>query len=211
MEDFKKKYNEALDWMRKKYPTLMGANKEDAEHYFPELKESEDERIRKALIRFFKNTHDWVNLKYDGDEIVAYLEKQKEQKPIMIQWTGKNLKEVIDFTGKSPKFGEWFNSWKEFETYVHQHNDILKLFCEDGSHYEVPVGAWIVKTPDGYNVPSAARFIPAKQEQPEVDLEKELDRYLRGEFQQTAGGNFNNYIQVACHFWNMGYNAGKED
>lgn len=92
---------------------------------------------------------------------------QQEQPDNMIQWTGNNLKEVIDFTGKSPRFEEWFKSWEEFETYVHQHNDILKLFCEDGNHYEVPVGAWIVKTPDGHNVPSVARFIQAKQEQPE--------------------------------------------
>ena len=49
-----------------------------------------------------------------------------------------------------------------------------------------------------------------QQEQPEVDLEKELDRYLRGEFQQTAGGNFNNYIQVARHFYELGLNARKE-
>lgn len=84
---------------------------------------------------------------------------QQEQPNNMIQWTGNNLKEVIDFTGKSPRFGEWFKSWEEYEDYVHTHNDILKLFCEDGSHYEVPVGAWIVKTPDGYNVPSVARFI----------------------------------------------------
>lgn len=31
---------------------------------------------------------------------------QQEQPNNMIQWTGNNLKEVIDFTGKSPKFGE---------------------------------------------------------------------------------------------------------
>ena len=36
------------------------------------------------------------------------------------------------------------------------------------------------------------------------ELEKELDRYLHGEFQQTAGGNFNNYIQVARHFAKWG-------
>ena len=68
------KYEEALERARKGMPI---------DEVFPELKESEDERIRKALIRFFKNTHDWVNLKYDGNEIVAYLEKQKEQKPII--------------------------------------------------------------------------------------------------------------------------------
>lgn len=93
---------------------------------------------------------------------------QQEQSDNMIQWTGNNLKEVIDFTGKSPKFGEFFKSWDEFESYVHSHGDILKLFSDDGSHFEVPVGAWIVKTPDGYNVPSVARFIHAKQEHPQL-------------------------------------------
>ena len=93
---------------------------------------------------------------------------QQEQPVNMIQWTGSNLQEVIDFTGKSPKFGEWFKSWDELESYVHSHGDILKLFSDDGSHFEVPVGAWIVKTPDGYNVPSVARFIHAKQEQPQL-------------------------------------------
>lgn len=92
---------------------------------------------------------------------------KQDQPDNMIQWTGSNLQEVIDFTGKSPKFSEWFQSWEEFESYVHSHGDILKLFSEDGSHFEVSVGAWIVKTPDGYNVPSIARFIQAKQEQPE--------------------------------------------
>lgn len=89
----------------------------------------------------------------------------REQPNNMIQWTGNNLKEVIDFTGKSPRFGEWFKSWGEYENYVHTHNDILKLFCEDGGHYEVPIGAWIVKTPDGHNVPSIAKYV--QQEQPE--------------------------------------------
>lgn len=112
---------------------------------------------------------------------------QQEQPDNMIQWTGSNLQEVIDFTGKSPKFGEWFKSWDEFESYVHSHGDILKLFSEDGSHFEVPVGAWIVKTPDGYNVPSVAKFIHAKQEQPEVDLVKAS----RNVYESWMGGTMN--------------------
>ena len=44
METFEKKYNEALSWMQKIYPTLTGADKEDAEHYFPELKKQPDPR-----------------------------------------------------------------------------------------------------------------------------------------------------------------------
>ena len=81
-----------------------------------------------------------------------------EQKPSMIQWKGDNLKEVIDFTGKSPMFDKWFKSFEEYEEYVHLHGNIFKLFNEDGAHYEVPVGAWIVKTPDGCNVASKAIF-----------------------------------------------------
>lgn len=41
----------------------------------PELKESEDERIRKALIRFHKSTIDIDGIK--GADIILWLEKQK--------------------------------------------------------------------------------------------------------------------------------------
>lgn len=86
------------------------------------------------------------------------LEKKGEQKPCMIQWKGNNLKEVIDFAGKSKNFEKWFKSFEEYEKYVVDHNGIFKIFNTDGSHYEIPVGAWIVKTPDGYNVASKAIF-----------------------------------------------------
>lgn len=69
-----KKYDEALEWMRKIYPTLTGADKEDAEHYFPELAESEDERIRKELVDMINECTNWIHKK----EYVKYLEKQKE-------------------------------------------------------------------------------------------------------------------------------------
>ena len=141
------------------------------ESQFPELRENEDERIGKEIIEYLKLV-DKGEDDYAHSMIsrwIAWLEKQKEQKSVMIQWTGKNLKDVIDFTGKSPKFGEWFKSWEDFENYVHSHDDILKLFCEDGSHYEVPVGAWIVKTPDGYNIPSRFRFVQKSAEWNEED------------------------------------------
>lgn len=95
----------------------------------------------------------------DGEKYPVVDYKLIERSIPAIQWKGNNLKDVIGFTGKSPLFDKWFKSWKEFEDYIHSHDDILKLFCEDGSHYEVPVGAWIVKTPDGYNIPSRFRFI----------------------------------------------------
>ncbi len=77
--DYEKKYNEALKWMRELYPGLHGATKEDAEHYFPELHESEDERIRKDLIAVFETIEgSWCGISVKG--ILSYLEKQKEQK-----------------------------------------------------------------------------------------------------------------------------------
>lgn len=141
---------------------------------------------------------------------------QQEQPNNMIQWTGDNLKEVIDFTGKSPRFGEWFKSWEEYEKYVHSHNDILKLFCGNGNHYEVPVGAWIVKTPDGYNLPSVAKYI--HQDQPEVDLDAEIAIYLN----RNVLNRINNSDiiedfttmeagELARHFWNKGFYARKEE
>jgi len=50
---------------------------------FPELKESEDERIRRTLIHIVKGACDKYGIKYKGDEIteeklLAYLEKQKD-------------------------------------------------------------------------------------------------------------------------------------
>ena len=150
-------------------------------------------------------------------ELSIFIDRiQQEQPANMIQWTASNLKEVIDCTGKSPMFGEWFNTWEEYENYVHTHNDILKLFCEDGSHFEVPVGAWIIKTPDGYNVPSVARFIHPKQEQPEVDLEIEIQSFwnanaLAYRLGHVADINFLAY--TARHFAEWGaihLNARKE-
>ena len=87
MEDYKKKYEQslekvkaydnALNWMRSVYPTMTDALKEDAEHYFPELKESEDERIRKALIQYIKYNVSVIS-GWRKEELIAWLEKQKD-------------------------------------------------------------------------------------------------------------------------------------
>ena len=102
--------------------------------------ESENERMRKELLAYAKlHRADFKEYKYSKNEnerqnflwwrnIIDYLERQQERLK-MIQWTGENLKEVIDFTGKYPRFDEWFKSWEEYENYVHSHSNIFKLFC----------------------------------------------------------------------------------
>lgn len=64
----------------------------------PELKESEDERIRETLIRFHKSTIDVDGIK--GEDIIAWLEKQEGCEHIKKEWTTSDavtLKELIDF------------------------------------------------------------------------------------------------------------------
>ena len=67
-----------------------------------------------------------------------------------IKWDGTNLRDVVMFTGLHKNFGKWFLSWHEYEEYVNEHGGIFKIFGENG-YYEVPVGSWIVKAPDGLN------------------------------------------------------------
>lgn len=78
--DYKQRYNDALDRAKKlKESSDSTAVIDGCEQIFPELKESEDERIRKLIIRHFKeiadrNEQSWKNL--DIPYIIAWLEKQ---------------------------------------------------------------------------------------------------------------------------------------
>lgn len=65
---------EAIKIVKSHYPANKQMLNEALEFLIPELKESEDERIRKALVRFHKSTIDVDGIK--GEEIVAWLEKQ---------------------------------------------------------------------------------------------------------------------------------------
>lgn len=79
IEQKAKRYDKALEWMRSVYPTMEGAAKEDAEHYFTELAEQEDERIGKEIISALK----WVNYKGVYDKHIAWIEKQLKVEEVM--------------------------------------------------------------------------------------------------------------------------------
>ena len=73
--NYEKKYKEALEKARQfsEHP-LQEDSSSIVEYIFPELKDSEDEKIIKALIRFHKSTIDVDGIK--GEDILAWLEKQ---------------------------------------------------------------------------------------------------------------------------------------
>ena len=72
---------------------------------------------------------------------------QYRKKPVVIeavQWTGQNLHDVFEFTGKHPKWDEWFENWKAYEAYVRDNGDTFKIFTLEGSMTASP-GDWIIK------------------------------------------------------------------
>lgn len=77
MKSYEQKYKAALEWMQGMYGGLHGKTKKEAEKYFPELAESEDEKIRKSLIEYFGeqcDMSDWNGVY--GYQVLAWLEKQ---------------------------------------------------------------------------------------------------------------------------------------
>ena len=100
--DYEKKYKEALEQAKFYHGNCPSEpERKKLEKIFPELKESEDERVRKWIYSLVEN------LGYPADEDVekeleemqplalAYLEKQKEQKPEDEREYVRTLKSLI--------------------------------------------------------------------------------------------------------------------
>ena len=87
--DYEKKYNEALERARELRDKALAYNAnhyvKDYELIFPELRESEDERLRKAALEGIEYLERKLGWDAIGDtdilDVKEYLEKQKEQKP----------------------------------------------------------------------------------------------------------------------------------
>jgi preprotein translocase subunit Sss1 len=80
---------------------------------------------------------------------------QYRKKPVVIeavQWTGSNLKEVINFSGLHDSAKKW--TWEEYEEVVK--NEGLKIFTLEGK-MNADVNDWIIKGVKG-------EFYPCKPE-----------------------------------------------
>ena len=85
--DYENLYKNALERARVwKEKSGMPADKQGIlDDIFPELAGSEDEKVRKALVEMVRDrTGDelWVDYNVHKEEVLAWLEKQGEQKPI---------------------------------------------------------------------------------------------------------------------------------
>lgn len=86
--EYEKKYKEALKWMQSLYSGLHGATKEEAEKYFPELKESDYEKVKRIIYSIVTKMSFHVHDIFTEEEFQCFdawchtwLEKQCEKKP----------------------------------------------------------------------------------------------------------------------------------
>lgn len=116
--NYEEKYRQAFERAKERYsacsaPALL-------EYIFPELKENEDERIRKAIIcgmnALKENRKSETFATIPIDDCIAWLEKQREQK-------------TIDNDG--PKFhpGDWIID--------NEYGEVLKVTKADANSYEI--------------------------------------------------------------------------
>lgn len=113
--NYEQKYKESLKRARDMM-SYKEVRREDMEYLFPELKESEDEKIRKELLSFCQDRayyfpHDpkYVNI----NNWIAWLEKQGEQKP-------------ADKVEPKFKIGDWIITPK---------NEVLQITNIEGTSY----------------------------------------------------------------------------
>lgn len=77
------------------------------------------------------------------------------KKPVTIEcieWTGRNLVEVIEFTGKHERFDEWFSCFDDFEARVKKDGFVFKIFTLEGV-MKANAGDYIIRGVNGENYP----------------------------------------------------------
>lgn len=83
------------------------------------------------------------------------MSKLYRKKPVVIeavQYTGDNLQEVLDFTGKHPKWHELFSTFESYQTHVNSDNKIFKILTLEGTMDASP-GDWIIRGVNGEHYP----------------------------------------------------------
>ena len=105
--NYEEKYNQSIEAIKRIYEQADSFGKELMEKEFPELLESEDERIRKELISFITNRDNWFPKEETKASWIAWLEKQGEQKSIEQDTEVRDLwvyiREWNDKFGRLPK------------------------------------------------------------------------------------------------------------
>lgn len=96
--------------------------------------------------------------------------KQFTKKPVTIsaiQWTGDNLPAVIEFTGKHPRWSDWFADMDEYVAHVRGDSNRFKIFTLEGVMDALP-GDWIIRGIHGEHYPCKPDIFSATYEPAEL-------------------------------------------
>ena len=129
MEDYNKKYEDAIERCKKEFNfnNLAYSHeeiRERLERVFPELKESEDERIRNELMSLFQDGIDCVNHHYTGSDCrrwLSWLEKQgkKDSQVILPTFTFDDILALQCCMKKVQKDEELYNQLQILHDRLH--------------------------------------------------------------------------------------------
>ena len=98
--NYEDKYNKTIESIKRIYDQADSFGKELMEKEFPELRESEDERIRKELIAFLERKQ--LIPTETKNEWIAWLEKQGEQKSSWSEDDEARLETTIKLIEENP-------------------------------------------------------------------------------------------------------------
>ena len=118
--DYEKKYKNALEWARQVMNGETGFIRKEVEKVFPELKESEDEKIRKWIIGVLSTYEHDKNLR---NIAIAWLEKQGSEP----NWCHHR----VDLSDCSEEYRKaYYDGWNNCNTQHSQckseSNDVIK-------------------------------------------------------------------------------------
>ena len=162
-----------MDYKEKVYALLNDSDlsleqKKKLESIFPELQESEDERIRKTLIDYLQSIVDINGIK--GETFIAWLEKQGEQK-LPIEKLPSEMKTIGESLG--------FTTQEECDEYNQMVSDLI---MSDDKSEQKPVDKVEPKFHEGeWN---EKHHKPAWSEEDEIvaeDIEEAIRNYWHGD------------------------------
>lgn len=142
MEDYKEKYEQLEKFIKDLYPFMSDYCKKKTEGMIPELKESEEERIRKMLIEQMERWHECAlenNVVQDIKDSAAaidWLEKQKERGSLS-KGEEYTLARIIEYLEDNDCPSKWRDLLHDVYILPYQKEQNLAWSEEDEKNYNI--------------------------------------------------------------------------
>lgn len=137
-----KAYDEALERVKKLY------GKGITEEIFPELKEDDNEKIRKEITSILRNAY-WTSNKNRFDELVAWLEKHGKEEYGLKSFKDEDVRKFMQYIEKQAKAYEFNLPNRSYDIYAFAKDLLVWIEKQYTPHTEknepkFKVGDWIV-------------------------------------------------------------------